>query len=99
MTHLIPENARTKHIGVLGTTGSGKTSAVKVGLVEPLPEGERRVLEILISAWPDPVDRERISEATDYKRSSRDTYLQRLTARELIHHAHGGPAASPDLFD
>jgi len=81
---LIPENAKTKHIAALGATGSGKTSAIKAGLVEPCLTAR---------------DREQISEATDYKRSSRDSYLQRLTARELIHHATGSPTASPDLFD
>jgi len=49
-----------------------------------LPGGERRVFEMVITAWPNPVDREAISETTGYKRSSRDTYLQRLKARRLV---------------
>lgn len=49
-----------------------------------LPEGERRVLEIVSGAYPDAVSRETISEKTGYARSSRDTYLQRLGARRLV---------------
>ncbi|MGH9753974.1 MAG: hypothetical protein ACREA2_14445 [Blastocatellia bacterium] len=52
--------------------------------LDRLPEGERRILEILLNYYPHAVDREVISDATDYKRSSRDTYLQRLSARRLI---------------
>jgi hypothetical protein len=49
-----------------------------------LPEGERKILAILLQAGGDPVDRERLSELTDYKRSSRDAYIQRLTARRIV---------------
>ena len=64
-----------------------------------LPEGERRVLEIVVQAYPDSIDRERISEATNYKRSSRDTYLQRLSARYLVvSEGRGQVLASEKLF-
>jgi hypothetical protein len=64
-----------------------------------LPEGERRVLEVVVEAYPKPIDRERISEATDYKRSSRDTYLQRLGARKLVTTERGGLVrAADELF-
>jgi hypothetical protein len=49
-----------------------------------LPEGERRVLEVAIAAFPEAVDRGAIGASTGYKRSSRDTYLQRLRSRRLI---------------
>ncbi len=49
-----------------------------------LPAGELACLEVLVAAYPEPVDRERISEQTEYQRSSRDTYLQRLRSRQLI---------------
>lgn len=52
--------------------------------LEVLPEGERRILEILIQQHPRPVDREELTQATGYQRSSRDTYLQRLKSRQLI---------------
>jgi len=64
-----------------------------------LPEGERRVLEILVATYPDAVRRDQIDEQTGYKRSSRDTYLQRLRSRRLVENV--GPSevrASEDLF-
>lgn len=158
MTDLIPSGATEKHIAFLGSTGSGKTSAAKRGLIEPaleaarrvivldptgawwglrlaadgkrkgmqiyifggdhgdyplrardaalrehvlrtLPEGERRVLEALIMAYPQGMPRDRIDEHTGYKRSSRDAYLQRLSARELADTAGTHPVASANLFD
>lgn len=64
-----------------------------------LPEGERKVLQILIDHYPDEVDRESLDVATGYKRSSRDAYLQRLSARELVETSRGTVRASVDLFD
>lgn len=65
-----------------------------------LPEGEKKVLEVLIAAYPDSVRRDAIDETTGYKRSSRDTYLQRLGARRLVESVGGGMVrASKDLFD
>lgn len=64
-----------------------------------LPEGERRVFEVLVGAYPDAVRREKIDKETGYKRSSRDTYLQRLRSRRLVENV--GPSevrASEDLF-
>ncbi len=49
-----------------------------------LTGGERTLLEALIRAYPKAVEREALSEATGYMRSSRDTYLQRLSARRLV---------------
>ena len=49
-----------------------------------LPEGERRIFEIVVNAYPRAVERLAIDEATGYQRSSRDTYLQRLSARRLV---------------
>lgn len=49
-----------------------------------LTGGERAILEALIRAYPKAVDREAISSATEYARSSRDTYIQRLAARRLV---------------
>ena len=47
-----------------------------------LPEGERRILDELLAEAP--LTRDELSDRTGYKRSSRDTYLQRLRSRELI---------------
>lgn len=66
---------------------------------EKLPEGERRILDVLITAYPDVVRREKIDEPTGYKPSSRNTYLQRLRSRRLVDNV--GPSevrASEDLF-
>jgi hypothetical protein len=64
-----------------------------------LTGGERTLLEALIRAYPKAVEREALSEATEYKRSSRDTYLQRLTARRLVVPVGRGEVrASGELF-
>lgn len=65
-----------------------------------LPEGERRCLEILLARYPANVERDEVSEDTGYKRSSRDTYLQRLGARRLIVTGRGGVVRASDaLFE
>ena len=63
-----------------------------------LPAGEARLLMVLVDAYPQSVDKEVLSEQTGYKRSSRDTYLQRLSARELIDRVDGSIRASEQLF-
>ena len=67
--------------------------------LQKLPEGERKILSVLIEAYPDPVAREDLSDATGYKRSSRDTYLQRLGSRKLIESDRDGVRASAILFE
>jgi hypothetical protein len=65
-----------------------------------LPEGERKILEVVVEAFPRPIDRETISETTGYKKSSRDTYLQKLASRKLVELGRGGAVtASEMLFD
>jgi hypothetical protein len=66
--------------------------------MQRLPEGERRVLDIVVRGWPDRVDREVISKETGYARSSRDAYLQRLGARQLVITERGNVRASDTLF-
>lgn len=61
--------------------------------------GERKVLEILIAAYPNAVSGEAIDSETGYKKSSRNTYLQKLSARELVSVSKGVAMASPELFD
>lgn len=48
-----------------------------------LPPGEKAILEILIGVWPEPIERSAIDESTDFKRSSRDSYISRLANRGL----------------
>lgn len=74
--------------------------ALREHWMNKLPEGERKVLAVLIEAYPDEVSREHIDEATGYQRSSRDTYLQRLRARMLVKaNGRGHVSASEILFD
>jgi uncharacterized protein len=63
-----------------------------------LPQGERAVLEVLVTAYPDAVDRDAITEATSYQRSSRDTYLQRLRSRQLITEPARGTVRAADML-
>lgn len=65
-----------------------------------LPEGERRVLEVVLAGKGEPVDRDAISEESDYKRSTRDAYIQRLTSRRLVESVgKAGVRASATLFE
>jgi hypothetical protein len=66
--------------------------------LQKLPEGERRVLEVVVAAHPKPVEREAIGEATGYTKSSRNTYLQRLGARRLVTARGGQIVAASELF-
>jgi Predicted ATPase len=64
-----------------------------------LPQGERALLEQLIPAYPQAVDREALTEATGYQRSTRDAYLQRMRAKQLIEEpGRGMVRASANLF-
>lgn len=50
-------------------------------------------------AYPEVIDRASLDDATNYKRSSRDAYLQRLRAKQLIEEPAGGEVrASETLF-
>ena len=64
-----------------------------------LSGGEKAIFEAVTAAWPSRIDKETISEATGYAKSSRDTYLQRLGARELIITDRAGVRAARELFD
>lgn len=64
-----------------------------------LPEGERRILAVIVESYPKAVERERISDLTGYQRSTRDLYLQRLGRRGLIvAEGRGQVRASEELF-
>lgn len=63
-----------------------------------LPDGERRTLEVVVAAYPQAVDRDRISEATGYKRSTRDAYIHRLSARRLVESQAGKVVRASDLL-
>lgn len=63
-----------------------------------LPEGERKILGELIAAYPNAVPRADLDDATGYKRSSRDAYIQRLKARRLVVTLGSDVRASETLF-
>ena len=64
-----------------------------------LSEGERRVLDAAVSVYPDGVSRDQLDAETGYKRSSRDTFIQRLRSRQLCTTTGGEVRASDMLFD
>jgi hypothetical protein len=64
-----------------------------------LPEGERKILDILIERQGESVARADLDELTGYQRSSRDAYLQRLRAKQLVvEPSRGEVRASENLF-
>lgn len=64
-----------------------------------LPEGERKILEVLLERGGDTMPRGDLDELTGYQRSSRDAYLQRLRAKQLISEpSRGEVCASENLF-
>jgi hypothetical protein len=64
-----------------------------------LPKGEAAILERVIEKYPRAVDRESLTDATGYQRSSRDAYIQRLQARQLLVKGGGPVTASEVLFE
>lgn len=72
--------------------------ALRERLLNELPPGEKKILEVLLYAYPATVDREELSERTGYQRSSRNTYLSRMTAREVIEVNGSAVRASDNLF-
>lgn len=73
--------------------------ALREHWLRELPEGERKILEVAIHHYPNPVARDDIGAATLYKRSTRDAYLQRLNNRKLVlDHGSGMVRASETLF-
>jgi hypothetical protein len=64
-----------------------------------LPQGERVILETLISVYPEDMARSDLDTCTSYQRSSRDAYLSRLAAKELVIDTERGRVrASDNLF-
>ncbi len=52
--------------------------------MQKLPQGEKAILEVLVSFYPSEVERDYLTDETNYKRSSRDAYITRLKAKELV---------------
>jgi hypothetical protein len=66
-----------------------------------LPEGEAKIFKFLVdpSAQDIWVTRDTLSDAIGYQRSTRDAYIQRLAARQLIEVSSEGVRASRYLFE
>jgi hypothetical protein len=75
-------------------------AALRAHWLERLPEGERRVLSVLVPFYPHPIARERLTEKTGYRKSTRDLYVQRLERRRLVVSTGKGFVQAADgLFD
>lgn len=66
--------------------------------LKKLPEGEGKLLELLVAAYPAGVNRETLGEGSGFSRSTRNTYIQRLAARQLIVVERGQVQAAEELF-
>jgi hypothetical protein len=65
-----------------------------------LPSGEGAILGELIKAYPGAIAKDDLTESTGFKRSTRDAYLSRLAAKELVVEPGRGEArASAALFE
>ncbi len=64
-----------------------------------LPTGEKNILERLIKNFPNAITKDWISEITGYKRSSRDQYILRMAAKEIIEVTGNKVKASTLLFN
>ncbi|MCI0391860.1 MAG: DUF87 domain-containing protein [Acidobacteria bacterium] len=74
--------------------------ALRLYWIDNLPGGEKQVFQTVIAAYPDSISREEIGNLTGYAQSSRNTYLQRLKARQLITNEGSGQIrAADELFD
>lgn len=74
-------------------------SALRTYWLQRLTGGEKTVLDVVVSRWPNAVPPAELEAATGYKASSRKTYVQRLSARRLVVTSREGVKASPTLFD
>ena len=83
--------------GPIDTLPTG--DALREHWLQRLPTGERKILAEVCKMGPEGyLARERVSELTGYQRSSRDTYLQRLSARRLVICERGCVRAARELF-
>jgi hypothetical protein len=94
-----PARATAQGIAALGEFDPLPTGgALQDYWLDRLGEGEAKILDALIGAHPNGLTREEIDDRAGYKRSSRDTYLQRLSARKLVDKRGDRVFASEILF-
>jgi hypothetical protein len=64
-----------------------------------LGEDERRIVEILIKAHPNALERDAVAEAVGFRRSTVDMYLGRLVSRHFVtSEGRSAVRAAPELF-
>jgi hypothetical protein len=77
-----------------------KGKALQQYWLQRLPEGESKILSLLLIDSPQGLSRDEISQLTGYARSSRNTYIQRLSSRLLVQtRGEGFVKASDELFN
>lgn len=88
-----------------GITAAGDFERLPVGKalrewwLKRLPDGEALILDFVLSFYPHPVTRERITDETKYAKATRDAYIYRLMAKRLlVKSGVGSVEASPHLF-
>lgn len=67
--------------------------------LERLGGGEKALLEVLVAEYPRALMRDLLGERTNYKKTSRDTFIKRLLARKLVVNSGGALTAAAMLFD
>lgn len=74
--------------------------ALREHWLRELPEGEAKILAAVSTKWPQPMYPDELETEVGYKRSSRNAYVARLAARQLVTRTvNGGVRAADDLFD
>ena len=73
--------------------------ALRAHWLRRLPAGEAAVFQLLVDSYPRAVSRDEITNLTEYKRSTRDAYIQRLGTRKLVVARSGEVVAADMLFD
>lgn len=95
---VVPTDAGVGALGAYDALPTG--SALADYWLNRLPGGEREVLAFLLKHGRRDTDRAAIDDATGYKRSSRDAYLNRLTAKQIVvAGGRGTVRVADELFD
>lgn len=68
--------------------------------IDRLPLGERKIFEVMLTHGAGEVEREELSDKTEFKRATRDAYLQRMRSKKIVEDAGPGKVKlSQNLFD
>jgi flagellar biosynthesis GTPase FlhF len=66
--------------------------------LDRLPDGERKILKLLVDCDGKALRRDELDEPTGFKRSTRDRYLQYLAARKLVEAAGNGEVKAAEFL-